>query len=126
MSIFFSHFSVGTPASSLYLASLCPSIYGAAFEKMFTICSHWAIIRQCKITLSLNKCPPLCYMNQKLLDIHFLKRCPSINLPWGCVRSHTKFGPDRFSCLLFIGHKQTNKQTPNQSFYRFKFSLLYK
>ena len=109
ISIFFSPFSVSTPASSLYFASLCPSTYGAAFEKMFTICSHCTIIRQCMITLSLNKRPPLCYMNQKLLDIHFLKCCASINLPWGYVWSHTKLGPDRFSGLLFIGHKQTNR-----------------
>ena len=111
ISIFFSPFSVCTPVSSLYLAFLCPSTYGAAFEKMFTICSHCAIIRQWQwtITLSLNKCAPLCYMNQKRLDIHFMKCCASINLPWGCVRSHTKFGPDLFSSLLFIGHKQTNR-----------------
>ena len=120
-----SPFSVFTSASSLYFASLCPSTYGAAFEKMFTICSHCTIIRQCMITLSLNKCPPLCYMNQKLLDIHFLKHCASINLPWGYVRSHTKLGPDRFSGLLFIGHKQTNRHS-SKIIYRFNFILSWK
>ena len=35
----------------------------------------------------------------------------SINLPWGHVMSHKKFGPDRFSRLTFIGYKQTNRQT---------------
>ena len=40
-----------------------------------------------------------------------------INLPWGHVRSHTKFGFDRFSRLTFIGHKQTNKHPPRQAKY---------
>ena len=38
------------------------------------------------------------------------------NLPWGHVRSNTKFGPDRFSCL-FVCWIQTNKQTPRQAKY---------
>ena len=32
----FSPFSICTSAGSLFLVSLCPSIYGAAFERMFT------------------------------------------------------------------------------------------
>ena len=41
----------------------------------------------------------------KLLDTNLF-----INLPWGHVKSHTKFGPDRFSRFDFIGYKQTNRQ----------------
>ena len=40
------------------------------------------------------------------------------NLPWGNVRSHTKFGPDRFSRFDFYWiQKQTNKHTDKQSLY---------
>ena len=55
----FSPFSICTSADSVFLASFCPSIYGAAFERMFTIYCLCAIIRQCRITLSLYKCTPL-------------------------------------------------------------------
>ena len=47
-------------AGSLFLASLCLSIY--AFARMFTSCCLCAIIRQCTITLSLNRCPPFCFL----------------------------------------------------------------
>ena len=53
----FSPFSICT--SAVFLASLCPSIYGAAFERMFMSRCLCAIIRQCRITLSLYRCPPL-------------------------------------------------------------------
>ena len=49
-------------AGSLFLASLCPSIYGAAFERMFTSRYLCAIIRQCTITLLQNGCPPFCFL----------------------------------------------------------------
>ena len=40
----------------------------------------------------------------------FLKILSSINLPWGHVRSHKKFGPDRFS-RFGVYWIQTSKQT---------------
>ena len=47
----------------------------------------------------------------------FFKIRSSINLPWGHVRSHTKFGPDWFSRfdVYWLQKKQTNKQTPRQA-----------
>ena len=45
-----------------FLASLSPSIYGAAFERRFTSSCFCAIIRQCRITLSLYKCTPLRFL----------------------------------------------------------------
>ena len=38
----------------------------------------------------------------------------SINLTWGHVMSHNKFGPDRFS-LFDVYWIQTNKQTNRQT-----------
>ena len=58
----FSPFSVSTSAGSLCLASLCQSIYGAAFERIFTSRCLCTLIRQCTITLSLHRCPPLCFL----------------------------------------------------------------
>ena len=58
----FSPFSVCMSAGSPFLASLFPSIFGAAFKRMFTSRCLRAIIRQCTITLSLNRCPPLCFL----------------------------------------------------------------
>ena len=55
----FSPFSICTSAVSLFLASLCLSIYGAAFERMFTSRCLCAIIRQSRITHSLHRFPPL-------------------------------------------------------------------
>ena len=46
----FLHLSV---CSFIFLASVCPSIYCAAIERMFTSRCLCAIIRQCRITLSL-------------------------------------------------------------------------
>ena len=45
--LFFSLFSICMSAVSLYLASLCPAIYGAVFERMFTSRCLCAIIRKC-------------------------------------------------------------------------------
>ena len=55
-------FSVCMSACSLFLASLCPSFYGAAFERLLTSCCLCANIRQCRITLSLNRYPPLRFL----------------------------------------------------------------
>ena len=55
----FSSFYICTSAVSLFLASICPSIYGAAIERMFTSRCLCAIIRQCTINLSLYRCHPL-------------------------------------------------------------------
>ena len=44
----------------------------------------------------------------------FWKTCSSINHPWGHVRSHNKFVPDRFFCFD-VHWIQTNKQTPIQT-----------
>ena len=52
----FLHLSV---CSFIFLASVCPSIYCAAIERMFTSRCLCAIIRQCRITLSLCWCTPL-------------------------------------------------------------------
>ena len=43
-----------------------------------------------------------------------MKIWSSINLPWGHARSHTKFGPDRFS-RFDVYWIQTDKQTPKQT-----------
>ena len=43
-----------------------------------------------------------------------------INLPWSQVRSHTKFGPDRFSrfdVYWIQTDKKTNKQTDKPNLY---------
>ena len=55
----FSPFSICASAVSLFLSFLCPSIYGAAFERMFMSRCLCAIIRQCRITLSLHRSTPL-------------------------------------------------------------------
>ena len=52
-----SPFSICTSAVSLFLASLCLSIYGAAFERIFKRGCLGAITRQCTITLKLYRCP---------------------------------------------------------------------
>ena len=49
--------------------SLCPSIYGADFERMITSRCLCAIIRQCTITLSLIVCPPFCFYLSCLIVI---------------------------------------------------------
>ena len=46
----------------------------------------------------------------------FLQFWWSINLPWGHVRSNTKFGPNKFS-RFDVFRLQTNKQTPKQAKY---------
>ena len=56
----------------------------------------------------------------------------TINLPWGHVRSHTKFGSDRFNRfdVFYYGvlykrtDKQTNRQTDKQSIYLYIDTLL--
>ena len=48
----------------------------------------------------------------------FLKIRSSINLPWGHVMSHKKFGPDRFSrfdVYWIQTNKHPNKQTDRQA-----------
>ena len=45
-----------------------------------------------------------------------LKFWSFINLPWGHVRSHTKFGPDR-SSRFDVYWIQTNRQTDKQRLY---------
>ena len=40
----------------------------------------------------------------------FFKIYSTIKLPWDQVRSHKKFGPDRF-CRFDVGWKQANRQT---------------
>ena len=48
----------------------------------------------------------------------FLKIWSFINLPWGHVMSHKKFGPDRFSrfdVYWIQTDKQTNRQTNKQT-----------
>ena len=55
-------FSVCMSACSLFLASLCPSFYGAAFERLLTSFCLCANIRQCRTTLSLNRYPPLRFL----------------------------------------------------------------
>ena len=60
--------------------------------------------------------------NQNILDMNF---CNSEHpyLPWGHFRCHTKFGPDRFSCLN-VYWIQRNRQTDKQSIYIYiNFSL---
>ena len=50
----------------------------------------------------------------------FLKIRSSINLPWGQVMSHKKFGPDRFSrfdVYWIQTDRQTNKQTDKPNLY---------
>ena len=59
--IFFSPFSICASTVSFFLASLCPFIHGTAFEKMFTSHCLCAIIRQCRINLSLYKWTPLLF-----------------------------------------------------------------
>ena len=54
------------PQFLFFVASLCPSIYGAAFERMFMSRCLCAIIRQCTITISLYRCPPLRLCNCSL------------------------------------------------------------
>ena len=56
--------------------------------------------------------------NQNILDMNF---CNSEHpyLPWGHFRCHTKFGPDRFSCLN-VYWIQRNRQTDKQSIYIYK------
>ena len=75
----FSPFFVCTSAGSLFLASFSPSIYGAAFERMFTSLCLCAIIRQCTITLLLNRCPPLCFLFCLIViaasALHILSTC---------------------------------------------------
>ena len=44
-------------AVSLFLAYLCPSLYGTAFERIFTSCCLCSIIRQCRITFLLFPSP---------------------------------------------------------------------
>ena len=56
---FFSSLPICMSAVSLFIASLCPSINGAVFERMFTSRCLCANIKQCTITLSLQRCPPL-------------------------------------------------------------------
>ena len=57
MSIIF--FSICTYAVSLFLASLCPSIYCPASNRMFTGRCLCVIIRQSRSTLSFYMCGPL-------------------------------------------------------------------
>ena len=67
--------------------------------------SNWRIKKRKIPTFSSNIC---------------LKFWWSINLPWGHERSHTKFGPDRFSrfdVYCIQTHIQTNRQTPRQAKY---------
>ena len=48
----------------------------------------------------------------------FLKFLLFINLPWGYVMSHKKFGPDRFSrfdVYWIQTNRQTNRQTDRQA-----------
>ena len=47
---------------------------------------------------------------------NFLKIRSFINLPWGHVMSHKKFGPDRFS-RFDVYWIQTNKQTDKPNLY---------
>ena len=54
-SSFFSFLRLYMSAGSLFLAYLCPSIYGAAFYRMFTSRCLCAVIGQCTIT-------PLCFL----------------------------------------------------------------
>ena len=62
-----------------FFASFSPSIYGAAFERMFTSLCLCAIIRQCTITLLLNRCPPLCFLFCLIViaasALHILSTC---------------------------------------------------
>ena len=46
----------------------------------------------------------------------FLINQSSINFPWSYVMSHTKFGPDRFSCFD-VYWKQTNRHPDGQANY---------
>ena len=78
-SSFFS-FSIDKSAGYLFLASFCPSIYGTVSERMFLSRCLCAIIRQCTITLSLNRCSPVCFLFVLLivvaaLALHILSTC---------------------------------------------------
>ena len=50
------------------------------------------------------------FKNIKTFKHKFFKFWQFINLPWGDVRSHTKFGPDRF-CRFDVYWIQTDRQT---------------
>ena len=52
----------------------------------------------------------------KTFKTQFLKFFSFLNLPWGHVRSHEKFGPDRFS-RFDVYWIQTNKQTDKPNLY---------
>ncbi len=58
----FTFFLLSQSAVTLFIASLFPSIYGAASERMFTSRCLCAIIRQSRITHSLHRCPPLRFL----------------------------------------------------------------
>ena len=60
------------------------------------------------------------FQNSTFFGDTILKFWAFINLPWGHVRTHTKFGPHRFSSFDVYWIQtdwQTNKQTPRQAKY---------
>ena len=59
--IFFFSISICVSAVSFFIASLCPPIYGAAFDRMFTSRCLCTIIRHGRINLSLYRIDVLCH-----------------------------------------------------------------
>ena len=62
------------------------------------------------------------YKNKKLLNTKFFKFWSFINLPWGHVSSHTKFGFDRIS-LFDVYWIQTKKQTDRQAKFIYRYDM---
>ena len=58
----FSLFSVSACLQVLFFLLSLPVYLWSCFKRMFTSRCLCAIIRQCAITLSLNRCPPLCFL----------------------------------------------------------------